>query len=145
MGLFQSLLLLGTTPANELERTLLAFLKQKVTLDQFLTDLTKSRVFLLTKAAPSAPDSLAGITPLVIVSGGRDVLCVFTSPRRSSGIQRRVPAFGFGLEIEFRSVLKWAPAELGMAINAGTLFSMEATAQGLAELRLQLWPSGDGS
>ncbi|MBI2213852.1 MAG: SseB family protein [Acidobacteria bacterium] len=134
MGL-QSLLLFGVKPANALEEALLSFLKGKCEIGVFLDALAASRVFVLIKGSASAPPGDT-FTPLVIDGNAGDpAVCIFTSPERSRAIQKRVPDYSQGLEIEFRAFVQSVPPGVGLVVNPGTLFCTEATWQGVDELR----------
>jgi hypothetical protein len=133
MGL-QSLLLIGTKPENDLERALLEFLKGHTAIEPFLDALINSRVFVLVKGSGSEPP--AQIEPLVLEGlGGSPAVCIFTSARRASPIQKRLPLYSTGVEIDFRGFAKLIPATLGMLVNPGSVFSTEADSIGVDELR----------
>lgn len=135
MGLFHSLLLIGTRPRNSLEEALLSFLKERTSLESFLDVLHESGVCVLIRNEPGDVVSEMPLRPLVMDgASGYPAVCVFTSPERSKPFARRLPEYGTLLEIEFRTVLASTPG-LGVLINPGTMFSMEGSAQGMNELR----------
>ena len=133
MGL-QSILLIGTRPENDLERALLAFLKGQVPIEGFLEVLIASQVFVLVKG--SGPEPPAMIQPLILEGqGGSPAACIFTSSKRATPIQKRLPLYGMGIQTDFRAFVKFVPATLGLLINPGTVFSTEADSVGVDELR----------
>ncbi|MBI3299698.1 MAG: SseB family protein [Elusimicrobia bacterium] len=133
MGIFQSLLLMGTKPLNKLEIALMAFVKGGSTPEQFEAELRRSKVVILLKEAPGTG---AGIRPLVINgAGGAPGLCVFTHKERSLAIAKNAAEYPIALETEFEWVLSVTPPGVGMIFNAGTLFSTEVVADGVDAMR----------
>ena len=136
MGFFHSLLLIGAKPKNALEETLMAFLKGRCDVPEWIAALKSSRVTVLLKAPPQASAQGEPLMPLVVDGvDGRPALCVFTHPDRALPLQKRVPAYGYALETEFSAVLGFTPAGFGMQFNPGTLFSTEVMPEGVDELR----------
>lgn len=133
MGLFHSILLIGTKPKNALEESLMAFLKGRSDVPAWIAALKSSRVTVLVKNPPTENAQMA---PLVIEGGdGRPALCVFTHPDRALPVQKRMPEFGYALETEFGAVVATTPQGFGMQFNTGTLFSTEVLPEGVDELR----------
>ena len=137
MGFFHSLLLIGAKPKNALEETLMAFLKGRCDLPEWIAALKKSRVTVLVKDPPQAgAETGQQMRPLVLDGAdGRPALCVFTHPCRALPLQKRVPAYGYALETEFSAVLGFTPAGFGMQFNPGSFFSTEVLPEGVDELR----------
>lgn len=135
MGLFHRLLLIGNRPQNPLEEALSDFLKGRTPIEPFLQTLIQSRIFLLVRAGePEAP-----IVPLTLQGAAGPAVCIFTSPERAAPMQKTLERqkmdFTRGIELEFSAFNATLSPDLGMLVNAGTLFSTEALPAGLAGLR----------
>lgn len=134
MGFLHSLLLTGVKPENRLEHALLDFLKDRQPLEHFLEELVGSRVFVLVRGNGETPPAM--VEPLAIGGAhGGPAAVIFTSPGRSSAIQKRTPDFATGLEMDFRAFMKTIPPGFGLTVNPGTFFSTEALPAGVDDLR----------
>jgi len=134
MGLFHSLLLLGTKPKNTLEEAFMAFLKERMEPPEFEVVLKAARVVVLVKDAPQAqPESLR---PLVLNGAdGRPALCVFTHPDRAKPMWKKMPEYAYAMETDFTFVLGITPPGVGMQFNPGTIFSTEVLPEGVDGMR----------
>lgn len=137
MGLFHSMLLLGTKPQNPLETSLMAFLKDELMLERFEVELAKSQVVILLKEPPGEAEAAnRGLSPLLIDGAdGRPALCVFTHRDRSLAMLKSAPDYGCALETGFDWVLSITPPGIGMVFNPGTFFSTEVAPDGVDEMR----------
>ncbi len=71
-------------------------------------------------------------------SGGGPVMLVFTSSARTSSIAKQLPAGTDAAKtLPFKDVLRWAPVELGLAINPGSALGAECTSAHMDTLRRQ--------
>ncbi len=133
MSLFQTLVLIGVIPLNDLEKALLAFLREEIPLERFETELAKSKAVILLKEPPGQG---GGIRPLVMDGAdGRPALCVFTHQDRAVPMTKSQPEFSYSLDTEFSWILSVAPPGVGMVFNAGTRFSTEVLPEGVDEMR----------
>lgn len=127
-------------PANDLERAVQAARAGLEPLEVFLSCLLRSQVFVLMKGDPST-DPAAPRQPLVLPSSkGVSSVCIFTSPERSTEVQRRHPEYRAGLLVDFSWVLRGMPPDLGLVLNPGTSLSLEQPAEGVARLKEDFLP-----
>jgi hypothetical protein len=124
-------------PANDLEIALMNAQGGVISIDDFLTSLLASQVFMLVDKdlGPSGYwDNTA--TPLVINNqSGMPMLAIFTSPDRSAGWPQRFPQYSYGLLTQFRWLLKGIVKGVGLVMNPGCAVSLEMPAEGVVQLR----------
>jgi len=121
-------------PSNDLERTMKAFMDGDAPVEEWVGALTTSQVFVLLEGDPSTA-SAQGKVLVLRAARGYDGAAIFTSPERATRVQQQYPAYGGGVSVELRWILRTIPQELGFVINRGWEVTLELDPNGVAELR----------
>jgi hypothetical protein len=104
-----------------------------------LAKLLEAEVLLYSQNPAGATPG--GSDPKPLVTQGNDgspVMLVFTTRDRAAAIAKQLPdPDAAPLQMPFKDVLKWAPVELGLAVNLGTALAAEASAAQMDALRRQ--------
>ena len=134
MGLISAAAKLAIKPRGPVELAIFDHIWQQTPVETVLAPLMKSEVFLY--AQPSdGPDP----KPLAMAgSDGKPVMLVFTRRERAAAIAKQLPpGSAEGMTQPFAEVLRWAPIELGLAINSGSALAAECGASHMDALRKQ--------
>lgn len=130
---------LAIKPQGAVEMALFEHIWAQKPIETVLAELMRAEVHLF--AQSTAAEIAAGADPKPLVTQGADgnpPMLVFTSRGRSAGIAKQMPAGTEApLAMPFREVLRWAPIELGLAINSGSALAAECTPAQVNELRKQ--------
>lgn len=126
-------------PQGPVEAALFGHIWQQKPVETVLDELMRSEVHLY---AQSTAEAIAGgADPKPLVMGGKDgtpAMLVFTRAERCAAIAKQMPAGSAApLAMPFKDVLRWAPVELGLAINPGSALSVECSAAQMNGLRKQ--------
>ena len=101
----------------------------------FVACLLRSQVFVLLRGEPST-DPAAPWQPLLLPSStGVPSVRIFSSPERSSEVQRQHPDYRTGLLVDFTWVLRGMPPDLGLVLNPGSSLSLEQPPEGVTRLK----------
>ena len=125
---------LAIKPKGPVEEAIFEHIWQQTPIETVLAALMKADVFLY--AQPSdGPDP----KPLAMAGDdGKPMMLLFTTRERAASIAKQLPpGSSDGMTQPFKDVLRWAPIELGMAINSGSALAAECTAAHLDALRKQ--------
>ena len=126
-------------PANDLERALVAALRNQLPVTTFVQTLLTAKVYVLTDKdiRPGAVWD-PSVAPMVLASSDKTpFLAIFTAPERSSAWARRQTTFGFGVSTDFIPLLKGMAPDLGIVINPGLQAGFELQPATVAQLRAQ--------
>jgi hypothetical protein len=99
----------------------------------------ESEVLLFSQNPAGAVPGGEDPKPLVAQGGdGKPAMLVFTSRERAASIAKQMPdPSAAPLTMPFREVLRWAPIELGLAINLGSALAAECSSAHMDTLRRQ--------
>ena len=125
---------LAIKPKGPVEEAIFEHIWQQTPVETVLALLMQAEVFLYAQKS-DGPD------PKPLVMQGRDgnpAMLVFTSRDRAASVTKQLPAGSAEpLTLAFTAVLRWAPIELGMAINSGSALGAECTPAQMDVLRKQ--------
>jgi hypothetical protein len=125
---------LAIKPKGPVEEAIFEHIWQQTPIETVLAPLMQSEVFLYAQKS-GGPD------PKPLVMQGRDgkpAMLVFTSRDRAASVAKQLPpGSAEPLTQPFKEVLRWAPVELGMAINSGSALGAECTPAQMDALRKQ--------
>ncbi len=130
---------LALKPKGPVEAALFDHIWQQTPIETVLAELMRAEVFLF---AQNPADAVAGgADPKPLAMRGKDgtpAMLVFTSRERCAAIAKQMPdPAAAPLTMPFQDVLRWAPIELGLAINTGSALGAECTPAQMNELRKQ--------
>lgn len=130
---------LAIKPKGPVEEAIFEHIWQQTPVEKVLAALLESQVLLYSQNPAGAVPGGADPKPLVAQGGdGKPAMLVFTSPERAAGIAKQLPdPSAAPLTMPFRDVLRWAPIELGLAINLGSALAAECGADKMDALRRQ--------
>ncbi|MFY9315878.1 MAG: SseB family protein [Burkholderiales bacterium] len=133
---------LAIKPKGPVEEAIFEHIWQQTPVEKVLAALMESEVLLYSQNSAGATGGGADPKPLVTQGGdGKPAMLVFTSRERAASVAKQMPdASAAPLTMPFREVLRWAPIELGLAINLGSALAAECTSAHMDALRRQ---SGD--
>ena len=125
---------LAIKPKGPVEEAIFEHIWQQTPIEPVLAALMKSDVFLYTQKS-DGPDP----KPLATQGNdGKPVMLVFTTRERAASIAKQLPPGSpDGITQPFTEVLRWAPIELGLAINSGSALAAECAASHMDALRQQ--------
>ena len=125
---------LAIKPKGPVEEAIFEHIWQQTPIETVLAALMQSDVFLYTQQS-DGPDP----KPLASQGGdGKPVMLVFTTKERAAAIAKQLPpGSSEGMTQPFKEVLRWAPIELGLAINSGSALAAECAAAHMDALRQQ--------
>jgi hypothetical protein len=125
---------LAIKPKGPVEETIFEHIWQQTPVETVLAALMQADVFLCAQKS-DGPDP----KPLVTQGGdGKPAMLVFTSRERVAAVAKQLPpGSAEPLTQPFREVLRWAPIELGLAINQGSALAAECTSAQMDALRRQ--------
>jgi hypothetical protein len=130
---------LAVKPKGAVEEAIFEHIWQQKPVETVLAKLLEAEVLLYSQNPAGAVPG--GSDPLPLVSQGNDgnpVMLVFTTRDRAAAIAKQLPdPDAAPLAMPFKEVLKWAPIELGLAINLGSALAAEASAAQMDALRRQ--------
>ena len=137
LALYAARLLLK--PKGPVETALFDHIWQQKPVETVLAALMLSEVFLFVQNSADAVAGGRDPKPLAMAGkGGKPVMVVFTSAERCTAIQKSMPdPAAAPLKTPFKEVLRWAPIELGLAINTNSALGAECTPAQMNELRKQ--------
>lgn len=123
------------TPANDLERALVACHEDLAHWPAFVHVFLSSQIFILVEG-DVAHESPKEPKPLILESpSGFQSLLLFTSPGRAKPFAQRFPRFGSGRLVDCRWILSTTGPDLGLAINPGWSVGLEMEPRGFAKFR----------
>ena len=133
---------LAIKPKGPVEEAIFEHIWQQTPVEKVLAALLDSEVLLYSQNPAGAVPGGEDPKPLVTQGGdGKPAMVVFTSRERAASIAKQMPDPNAApLTMPFREVLRWAPIELGLAINLGSALAAECTSAHMDALRRQ---SGD--
>ena len=125
---------LAIKPKGLVEEAIFEHIWQQTPIETVLAPLMQAEVFLYAQKS-DGPDP----KPLVMQGGdGKPAMLVFTSRERAASVAKQLPpGSAEPLTQPFKEVLRWAPIELGLAINTGSALAAECTSAHLDALRRQ--------
>ena len=123
---------LAIKPKGAVEEAIFEHIWQQTPIETVLAPLMQSEVFLYVQKS-DGPDP----KPLATQGAdGKPVMLVFTTRERAAAIAKQLPpGSAEALTQPFKEVLRWAPIELGLAINMGSALAAECTSAHLDALR----------
>ena len=126
-------------PKGPVETALFDHIWQQKSLEDVLTALMLTEVFLFVENPAAAVPGGADPKPLAMHGkDGNPVMLVFTTAERCGAIRKQMPdPAAVPLKFPFKEVLRWAPINLGLAINLGSALGAECTPAQMNELRKQ--------
>ena len=130
---------LAIKPKGPVEEAIFEHIWQQTPVEKVLAALMESEVLLFSQNPAGAVPGGEDPKPLVTQGGdGKPAMLVFTSRERATSIARQMPdPSAAPLTMPFREVLRWAPIELGLAINLGSALAAECTSAHMDALRRQ--------
>ena len=125
---------LAIKPKGPVEEAIFEHIWQQTPVETVLAALLQADVFLYAQKS-AGPDP----KPLVMQGGdGNPAMLVFTTRERAASVAKELPpGSAEPLTQPFREVLRWAPVELGLAINSGSALAAQCTSAQLDALRKQ--------
>ena len=130
---------LAIKPRGPVETALFDHIWQQTPIEGVLAELMRAEVFLFAQNPAGAV--AGGADPRPLVMQGRDgspAMLVFTSRERCAAIAKQMPdPAAAPLAMRFTEALRWAPIELGLAINPGSALAAECTPAQMNALRKQ--------
>ena len=137
LALYAARLLLK--PKGAVETALFGHIWQQKPIETVLAALMLSEVFLFAQNPADAVAGGADQKPLAMQGkDGNPVMLVFTSAERCAAIRKSMPdPAAAPMKMPFKEVLRWAPIELGLAINTNSALGAECTPAQMNELRKQ--------
>jgi hypothetical protein len=121
-------------PKGPVEEAIFDHIWQQKPVETVLAALVQAEVFLYAQKS-DGPD------PKPLVMQGRDgnpAMLVFTSRDRAASVAKELPpGSAEPLTQAFKEVLRWAPVELGLAINSGSALAADCTSAQMDALRKQ--------
>jgi hypothetical protein len=123
---------LAIKPKGPVEEAIFEHIWQQTPVETVLAALMQAEVFLYAEKS-DGPDP----KPLVMQGGdGKPAMLVFTSRERAASVAKQLPAGSAEpLTQPFKEFLRWAPIELGLAINTGSALAAECTPAQMDALR----------
>jgi hypothetical protein len=130
---------LAVKPRGPVEEAIFEHIWQQTPVEKVLVALIDAEVLLYSQNPAGAVPGGSDPKPLVTQGGdGKPAMLVFTSRARMAAIAKQLPdPAAAPLAMSFRDVLRWAPVELGLAINLGSALAAECTSAHLDVLRRQ--------
>ena len=130
---------LAIKPQGPVEAALFEHIWTQTPIEAVLAELMRAEVLLYAQGTAAA--IAAGEDPKPLVMQGKDgnpAMLVFTSRARCAAIARQLPdPAAAPLAMPFKEVLRWAPIELGLAINSGSALAADCTPAQTNALRKQ--------
>ncbi|HUK05517.1 MAG TPA: SseB family protein [Burkholderiales bacterium] len=130
---------LAIRPKGPLEEAIFEHIWQQTPLETVLAELVRADVHLFAQATLEA--IAAGAEPRPLVTRGDDgkpAMLVFSSEARAAATAKGLPPGAASpLTQPFSEVLRWAPIELGLAINLGSALAAGCTSAHMDVLRRQ--------
>src|SRR6185369_17677496 len=125
---------LAIKPKGPVKEAIFEHIWQQTPIEGVLALMMQAEVFLYAQKS-DGPD------PKPLVMQGRDgnpAMLVFTSRDRAASVAKQLPpGSAEPLTQPVKEVLRWAPIELGLAINTGSALAAECTSAHLDVLRQQ--------
>jgi len=123
---------LAIKPKGPVEEAIFEHIWQQTPVETVLAALLQADVFLYSQKS-EGPDP----KPLVMQGGdGKPAMLVFTTRERAAAVAKQLPpGSAEPLTQPFKEVLRWAPVELGLAINHGSALFAECTSAQMDALR----------
>ena len=130
---------LAVKPRGTVEEAIFEHIWQQTPVEKVLAALIDAEVLIYSQNPAGAVPGGSDPRPLVTQGGdGKPAMLVFTSRERTAAIARQLPdPAAAPLAMPFRDVLRWAPVELGLAINLGSALAAECSSAHLDVLRRQ--------
>ena len=118
--------------------------KGRISINEMLAFLAESDLFIPLAEPPQMEDAVIKSWKPCTVSkaDGSQWLVAFTSPEPLSEFSKHTPGFSFGISAGTKWVLQLIPPQHGIAFNIGTEDMFEWNADGLAQYRAEMLPSG---
>lgn len=127
-------------PLNALENALLDAQAGRLSTAGLIEQLLASQVFILLDRDPGPEDARDDeARPLLLSNAqGQPVLAMFSAPERAISMTVSFPQYGFGLQVEFRWLLRLVRPGVGLVMNPGAVAGFELPADTVLALQAEL-------
>ena len=121
------------------KRQIFEHIWQQTPLETVLAELMRADVYFFAQTTLEAVAAGAEPRPLAMKGeDGKPAMLVFSSETRAAATAKELPPGSTpALTQPFREVLRWAPIELGLVINSGSLLQAACTSAHMDALRRQ--------
>lgn len=117
-------------PENDLEEQLLAAQRGDLAVDEFLSSLFQSDLFV--PSATPVGEGLASVTPMLYERSGGRLLVIFTALNRAKVMQSEAP---YCLKAGGRDILLRMPPEHGIVVNPSYRAGLEISPSTVLEIK----------
>ncbi len=125
--------------SNELEKALIQAQQKNPSVDEFLKVLMDSKIYIMIDKEVGEEGVWDNSTNIFMLANSKNEprFAVFTSPERSDEWHKRAPKYQWGLQTDFKWVIKLIGPKAGVVVNPGYSVGCDIEPHIIQELKAQ--------